>query len=275
MSDERFEHELRSVLLDDAPRDVPDGLRRRVAEVSAADPHQAGRSRSAWPVRLVGTAGLAALIVVLVVGFWRLGPASQPGIGEEPSMSLDRSPVASSPPSSSPSSPSPSASSPSSSPSPSPSVSPSPSGVGVCLAGDLAGQILGWQGAAGSRIADVEITNRNAGRCIVRGTPGLELVDATGRVMIDSTASGPSGEPRVGPTDAAFELAPGGRLRTEVAVSNYCGAAPKLPIDIAFSLPTAGGRLVAKPGSGVASTEATPPCLGSTGSAISMNGWRR
>ena len=93
--------------------------------------------------------------------------------------------------------------------------------------------------------------------------------------MIDSRSSGPSGEPRVVPTDPAFELAPGGRLRTEVAVSNYCGVAPKLPIDIAFTLPTAGGRFVAKHASGVASTEATPPCLGSTGSAISMNGWHR
>lgn len=251
MSDERFEQELRSVLLDDAPRDVPDSLRRRVAGVTAADPGPTARGRIRWPLRVAGTAGLVALIAVLVLGVWRFGPASQPGTGEEPSASASPSL------------------------SPSPSASPSPSGAGLCLATDLAGRILGWQGAAGSRIADVEITNASAGTCTVRGTPGLELVDATGRTMIDSQTSGPSGRPRAAPADPAFELAPGARLRTQVAASNYCGPAPTLPIDIALTLPSAGGRLVASPGPGVASTEATPPCLGSDGSAISMNGWRR
>lgn len=256
MSDERFEQELRSVLLDDAPRDVPESLRRRVAGVTAAESHPTGRGRIRWPLRVAGTAGLVALIAGLVLGLWRFGPASQSGTGEGPSASAS--------PSLSPSSSSPSS-----------SASASPSGVGLCLASDLAGRILGWQGAAGSRIADVEITNASAGRCTVRGTPGLELVDATGRAMIDSQTSGPSGRPRAAPADPAFELAPGARLRTQVAASNYCGPAPTLPIDIALTLPSAGGRLLAAPGSGVASTEATPPCLGSDGSAISMNGWRR
>jgi hypothetical protein len=181
------------------------------------------------PVRLVGLAGLAALVAVLAVGFWRLGPASQPGIGEEPSMSLDRSPVASGRPL---------ARRPCRRPRRRPCRRHRAGSASVWRVTWPA--ILGWQGAAGSRIADVEIANRSAGRCIVRGTPGLELVDATSRVHDRFRSSGPSGEPRVVPTDPAFELAPGGRLRTEVAVSNYCGIAPKLRIDIAFTLPTAG-----------------------------------
>jgi hypothetical protein len=155
-------------------------------------------------------------------------------------------------------------------------MTPGPSGPVACLASDLQGQILGWTGAAGTRGTDVEITNTAADPCVIRGTPALQMVDSTGLVLIDSTAAGPSGDPHVAPGDKAFELAPGGLLRTTVTVSNYCGADPTLPIDIAFTLPSGGGRLVAVPGSGVSSTEARPPCLGSAAPAtIAMTGWRK
>jgi len=140
---------------------------------------------------------------------------------------------------------------------------------------DVEGRILGWQGAAGSRIADVEITNTTARPCFVRGTPGLQLVDAGGRVLIDSATAGPSGQPQITQADVEFELTPGGRLRTQVQASNYCGPAPSPPIDIAFTLPSGGGRFVAVPGTGVSSAEAVPLCLGSAGAQISMNGWRK
>jgi hypothetical protein len=139
---------------------------------------------------------------------------------------------------------------------------------------DINGVIRGWQGAAGSRIADVEITSVSTSPCIIQGTLELQLIDASGRVLIDSATSGPSGQPSSGSTAPTLELAPGGRLRTQVQVSNYCGAEPTLPIDITFMLAD-GRRFVAKPGPGVASDMAAPPCLGSTGSHIEMNGWRK
>jgi len=247
MSDERFDQDLRSVLMDDAPRDLPDALRRRVAAIPATQMIATRPFRPIWRVPVSGAlrlAGLAALVALLAVGFWRFGPASQPGVGGEPSGS--------------------------------PSAAPSASAlVSACRATDLHGQILGWGGAAGSRIADVEVTNATSRPCLMQGTPGLELVDAGGRVMIDSMTAGSAGQPHVAPADPKFELAPGGRLRTQVAASNYCGAAPATPIDIAFTLPADGGRLLAVPGPGVSSAEATPPCLGSTGAQIAMNGWRR
>ena len=183
-------------------------------------------------------------MVVLAVGFWRFGPAGQPGVGDAPPSSA----------------------------SPAPSRS---ADVGACLAADLEGRILGWQGAAGSRIADLEITNTTTRPCFVRGTPGLQLVDARGRVLIDSATAGPSGQPHVTSTDPTLELAPDAHVRTEVRASNYCGPAPSPPIDIAFTLPSGGGQFVARAASGVSSAEAVPPCLGSTGSHIEMNGWRR
>lgn len=261
MSDERFDQDLRSVLLEDAPRDVPDSLRHRVAAVPEAHPVASRPSRPAWrhPVLLWIGAG-AALVVVLAVASWRFGPVSQLSVGGPPSS------FPSVEPSASPSSGA------LSSPSPMPAASTS---VGACRGVDVEGQILGWQGAAGSRTADVQVTNTSAGPCLIRGTPGLQLVDAGGRVLIDSTTASPSGQPHVRSTDAAFELTVGGRLRTQVQASNYCGPAPSLPIDIGFTLASNGGTFVAVPGSGVSSANAAPPCLGTTGSQITMNGWRR
>jgi hypothetical protein len=250
MSDERFDQDLRSVLLEDAPRSVPDDLRCRVEAVASTHEVEGRAARPAWRrPALVWAPVVAAAVVVLAVGVVRFLPDAQPGIGSDPS--------------------------------PTPSSNPSPGGspvgaVVACLAADLDGRILGWQGAAGSRIAEVEITNASASRCLVQGTPGLELVDGSGRVLIDSAAAGPSGQPHVASTDPSFELAPEGRLVTEVQVSNYCGPAPTLPIDIALTLPSGGGRLVATPDTGVSSDEAVPPCLGSASDAvIAMNGWRR
>ncbi len=255
MSDERFDDDLRAVLLEEGPRDVPDALRRRVAAIPAAIPVPASRSRWSWPAGVaVRAAAVVTVVALLAVGFWRFGPASQPGVGGSPS------PAATAVPSTSPS-------------------AGTPAG-GACSATDLSGRILGWQGAAGSRIANVEITNTAARRCAIQGTPALELVGAAAGevVLIDSRTAGPSGEAHVAPTDPSFELAPGDRLRTEVAVTNYCGVAvplPTTPIDVALTLPSGGGRLVATPGPGVSSADAVPPCLGATGAAISMNGWRR
>jgi uncharacterized protein DUF4232 len=253
MSDQRFDQDLRSVLLEDAPREVPDDLRRRVAAVPTAHPAASTVVQSIWrqPVpRLIGA--LAAVLVVLAIGLWQVGPAGDAGVGAAPSSSATSGAHSS----------------------PSPGPSESVEGT-ACVAADLVGRVVGWQGAAGSRIADVEISNTTPRSCFVRGTPGLQLVDARGRVLIDSATAGPGGQPHVTPTDPSFELLPDGRVRTDVRTSNYCGLAPSPPIDIAFTLPSGGGRFIAVPGDGVSSAEGVPPCLGPTGGQIEMNGWRR
>jgi hypothetical protein len=254
MSDDRFDHDLRSVMHEDAPRDLPDDLRRRVAAVPATNRVvERRRSRPTWRYPIGLWSGLAAAVVVLAIGIWRIGPVMTPGVGVTPSPSIEPSP------------------------SPSASASPAPSASGAAIAcrnEDLAGQILGWQGAAGSRIAAVKVTNTSAHMCIIRGTPALQLIDASGNVLVDSATAGPNGQPRAKPSDPTFKVAPGGQIRTDVAVSNYCGPDPTLPIDILFRLWPDGSRLLVKPGLGVPSDEAVPPCLGSAASDIAMNGWR-
>ncbi len=244
MSDERFDADLRSVLLEDVPPDVPDDLRRRVAAIPATHPAPGRRSRFGPRRSALGwAAGLALVALVVGVGVWRFAPVVGPGSG--PTTSAAASPEPSSPVA-------------------------SPSGAGsACTAADLTGRILDWQGAAGSRIAAVEIANTSARSCTVAGTPGLELVDAGGRRLMVAAA-----DPGTKPSDRAFPLDPGGRLRTEVQVSNYCGPTPALPLGIAFTLPSDGGRFVAQPAAGVSSELGVPPCNGPTGAAIEMNGWR-
>jgi hypothetical protein len=239
MSDDKFDQDLRAVLSEDAPSEVPDALRRRVAAVPGMAPAAAPEPRASWWRRSPQWVGALVVLAVVVIGFWRFAPAPHI-VGASPSVP----------------------------PSVSPSVSAGPP-VG-CSALDLSARILAWQGAAGSRIADVDLTNNGDAACQVAGSPGLQLLDADGRVLIDSADSGepPSGDPDV-------PLEPGERLRTEVAASNYCGPDPVLPIGIAFVLPAGAGQVVAAPVSGVSSDLAVPPCMGSAGGDISMNGWVR
>ncbi len=278
MNDDRFDDDLRSTLLADAPREVPGDLRRRVAAIPVTLPAPSTRRWPAWRPVALAFAGLATL-ALLAIGLWRIGSSDLPGVGGAPTPSLV--PSASAPagqvgP--------PSSTSPRPSPRPSPVPSPTPvsssaggPAVAPCGAADLTANILDWQGAAGSRIADVEVTNASSQRCTVRGTPALALVDGTGRVLLDSTSAGASGRPHVKPTDPSFEVAPGGHLKTQVRASNYCGAAATAPITIALTLP-GGGRVVAQPApaaSGLTGADAVPPCMGSAAGTIEMNGWAR
>ena len=156
---------------------------------------------------------------------------------------------------------------------PKPTPKPTTKPIAVCLATELRAKVTGWQGAAGSQIAAVTLTNKSATTCTVRGTPEVELVDARAAILIDSQTGGPNGLPHIAPGARTFHLANNASLTTLVRASEYCGASPKLPTTIAFVLPSGAGRLVAAAGPG----GSTPPCNGAPGSlgSISMNGWAK
>ncbi len=166
------------------------------------------------------------------------------------------------------------ASSAAASPSASPALKPPPSPAPVCGSANLTARVTGWEGAMGSQIATVLVTNSSATACLLRGTPGLQLVDAAGHILIDSKALGASGLPHVSPGDTLWTMGHLGSLSTMVQVSNYCGATtPVLPTTIALILPSNGGRIVAAANA----AGGAPACLGSPGEAgvIAMNGWAK
>ena len=138
--------------------------------------------------------------------------------------------------------------------------------VPPCSAGHLSARIASWQGAMGSRIADVRIVNTSFAPCILRNYPRVRLVSAHGAVLINGTAAS---------TTAGTHVLPAlGFLRTEVGDSNYCGPAYAKPMTLAFVLPGTLGQVVAIPLSPT-DTSGVPPCNGAPGSAghISMHAW--
>ena len=140
------------------------------------------------------------------------------------------------------------------------------SAVPKCLARQLSARIVSWEGAAGSRIANVELVNTSFAHCSIRDFPRVQLVSARGAVMIDGAAASTTAH-----THGLVSL---GFLKTEVRDSNYCGPAFARPVTLAFVLPRGAGRVVAMPvvPNGVAGV---PECLGAPGSAgqIEMRAW--
>jgi len=142
------------------------------------------------------------------------------------------------------------------------SAAPTP----LCAASQLSARITFWQGAAGSRIANVFLVNTSFVKCTVRNYPRVQLVDRPGTVMINGSAPSTTG--------ALHALLPLGFLKTEVEAGNYCGPAYTAPVTLDFVLPGSLGRVIAIPLS-AADTMGVPPCNGAPGSAghISMHAW--
>jgi hypothetical protein len=163
----------------------------------------------------------------------------------------------------------------------SPTTSPSQSaGTGSCDPARLTARITRWEGAAGSSIAHVEVTNPGPDPCLLAAVVRPQLVDAKGAVLVDGTSGAASASPATpspsptasGPSASPRTVPVGGVVTTLVRVGNYCGPAPATPLSVAFVLPD-GGRLVAAPLS--PSDQTVPTCLGAAGSpaTIEMQPW--
>jgi hypothetical protein len=145
-----------------------------------------------------------------------------------------------------------------------PTPSPARSG-GACQPGDVDARITLWEGAAGSRIADVELTNTGATPCDLETMAKPQLVSGRGDILIDGST------PR---STAVITLAPGEIVKTLVRASNYCGPAPEPPVSVAF-VTSYEALFVA---TALSPSDTTlPPCNGAPGSAgaIEMQPWGR
>jgi hypothetical protein len=151
-------------------------------------------------------------------------------------------------------------------PSVNPTAAPTPTTaptIGLCGPDDLSARITRWEGAAGHRIADVQMTNAGSKACILPAVAKPQLLDGNGEVLIDG--SSPASSPMI-------QFTPGAVLQTLVQAGNYCGPDPAPPVSVAFVL-SDGSSIVADP---ISPTDVTvPPCLGASGSAgtIEMHPW--
>jgi Domain of unknown function (DUF4232) len=229
-----------------------------------------GARRPSMPPRRVavrgGSAGLSLAgagviaVVLLATAIWLGRPGSTGPGGVVPTASPSAS-VETPAPSTSPAPTPPATPAPTATAAATPTAAPT---IGPCAPADLAARITLWEGAAGSRIAHVEVTNAGREACTLERLERPQLIDGSARVLIDGTT--PSSR-------EVIDLAPGEKVMTLVDVSNYCGATPVPPVRIAFVLRD-GNRFIAAPPS---PTDATvPPCNGAGQPAvIGMQPWAR
>jgi hypothetical protein len=234
--------------------EVADGARR-----PAAPPIRVGVRGGASGTNLAGALVLVAAVVIAVA--WLGRPGSNGGIGAIGSTAptAPATALATASPSPSPT-PTPTATAaPTPTATPKPTAPPAPS---ACDPAKLAARITLWEGAAGSRIAHVELTNAGSQTCTIRAMDKPQLVDGKGSVLIDGQT--PS-------STAVVTLAPGDVVTTLVEDSNYCGPNPAPPVSVAF-VQSGGGRFVA---TAVSPTDTTvPPCNGpGQPASIAMHPW--
>lgn len=156
---------------------------------------------------------------------------------------------------------------PTATPAPLPTVPPATQApaVGGCYATELSAAITSWDGAAGSRIATVVLTNGGS-PCTFPTRTQPELLDASGAGLI-------FGAPVT--SSPTVSIPSNGHLTTMVEASNYCGPTPVAPVTVAFVLAD-GTQIVATPDTRKGDVDGVPPCMGSTQPAtIQMQAWQR
>lgn len=135
----------------------------------------------------------------------------------------------------------------------------------MCEAIDLDATITRWEGAAGSRIAWLEVTNHGGAECLLGAPTSAKLLYSGDQGTVATTGSQPIG--------TSVQLGADQTDRLMVRVSNWCTAAPTKAVSVDLTLST-GAAFVAEPASGV--TFDPPPCNGASQPAtmdIQADGW--
>ncbi|MDK8763393.1 DUF4232 domain-containing protein [Corynebacterium sp. MSK218] len=86
---------------------------------------------------------------------------------------------------------------------------------GACATSQLSAEITNEQGAAGSRLVDIVLTNTSDEECTLTGFPGVSAV--TGN---DGTQVGPAALRETGTEAATVTLAPGAQARAGLKITN-------------------------------------------------------
>ena len=138
-------------------------------------------------------------------------------------------------------------------PKPSPSVTP------PCDSSSLRAT-LALQGAAGSRVGSISVTNTSPTQCTLEGTPTIALYDATGQPVtsgVTYSSSSPSWQVNASPTPRGWPtvtLDPNGSASVRIGWSNWCGQGTP-----SWKMSTPDGGTIDIAGVNAVST---PPCNG-------------
>jgi hypothetical protein len=143
-------------------------------------------------------------------------------------------------------------------PEPSPSVAPVPPGTPACTAADLTAT-AGWQGATGSMVGGLTVTNTGSSACALDGPPRNIVLRDHSRTLSDvDYAAELSGDAGVTTTASPVLLAPGDQAEAFLAWSNECAASRQTVTGVLVTLPDGSGPLLAKPDG--PSVSGTPRC---------------
>ena len=145
-----------------------------------------------------------------------------------------------------------------------PTATPAPMAMRACTPNDVDAVITAWDGAAGSRIATVELHQIGATPCAVDPLPQPWLADGGGTPLLTGKAG----------TGTPITFAPGEVLHTLVQVGNYCGPEPAAPVTVAF---TQGDATFVATALSRTDLSGVPPCNGEAGPTndIAMHPWAR
>ena len=86
---------------------------------------------------------------------------------------------------------------------------------GACATSQLSAEITNEQGAAGSRLVDIVLTNTSGEECTLTGFPGVSAVTSN-----DGTQLGPAALRETGTEAATVTLAPGAQARAGLKITN-------------------------------------------------------
>ena len=130
-----------------------------------------------------------------------------------------------------------------------------------CTSMDLRATVAGWGGTAATRSASIVVSSRSGVACTVRGRPGVRLLDAKGKVLLDSASAKGAGGPKVVSGDPVVVVGPGDELILDVQWTNWCRSQPARPLTVALELTDRGGLVKASHAKNHGDDDA-PSCAG-------------
>jgi hypothetical protein len=119
----------------------------------------------------------------------------------------------------------------------------------LCRVQDLRASLGRWQGAAGNRITEFDVTNTSGNACLAAGVPHVQFYDKNG--MIIESASEQT-EPMT-----PVRLDPGKQAQAGIRWSNWCGNTPQQPFRVNVAIPGDTARFNLQN-----AQLSVPPCLG-------------